>query len=113
MKIADIPGQFGTIKVPPELAPFTAGDPTGAGGISKFFSNFIALFYSVAILVLILMLIWGAFDWLTSEGDKEKIAAARGKLINAVIGIMLFAVAFAVIQVLGAFTGFKFFVGQH
>ena len=110
--LADIKDTFGTISPPPELIPFTSPDPTGAGGISKFFTNFIALFYSIAILVLILMLIWGAFDWLTSEGDKEKIAAARGKLINAVIGIMLFAIAFAVIQVLGQFNGFKFFVGQ-
>ena len=110
--LADIQNIFGSIKPPPELTPFTGGDQTGASGISKFFSNFIALFYSVAILVLISMLVWGAFDWLTSEGDKEKIAAARGKLINAVIGIMLFAVAFAVIQVLGQFTGFTFFVGQ-
>ena len=53
-----------------------------------------------------------AWDWITSEGDKEKIAGARNKIINAVIGIALFAVAFAVISVLGTFTGFKFFEGQ-
>lgn len=110
--LADIKDTFGTISPPPELVPFTSPDPTGVGGISKFFSNFITLIYSMAILVLIFMILWGAFDWLTSGGDKEKIAAARGKLINAVIGIMLFAVAFAIIQVLGRFTGFTFFVGQ-
>lgn len=104
---------FGKIEPPKELLPFTSADPTGAGGISQFFSNFVGLFYSVAILVLILMLVWGAFDWLTSGGDKEKIAAARGKLINAVIGIILFAIAFAAIQVLGQFTGFTFFAGQR
>lgn len=103
---------FGTISPPPELIPFTSPDPTGVGGISQFFSNFVGLFYSVAILVLVLMLVWGAFEWITSEGDKEKIASARGKLINAVIGIILFAIAFAIIQVLGRFTGFTFFVGQ-
>ncbi len=108
----DVKDTFGTISPPPELIPFTSPDPTGAGGISQFFSNFVGLFYSVAILVLILMIIWGAFDWLTSGGDKEKIDSARKKLINAVIGIILFAVAFAVIQVLGQFTGFTFFVGQ-
>lgn len=84
----------------------------GATGISKFLSNLVVLFYSVAAIVLILMILWGAFDWLTSEGDKEKLESAKRKIINAIVGIMLFAVAFAVIQILGTFTGFPFFVGQ-
>lgn len=103
---------FGTISPPPELIPFTSPDPTGAGGISKFLSNLIALIYSLAIIVLIFMVLWGAYDWLTSEGDKEKLENAKRKLINAFVGILLFAVAFAIIQILGTFTGFRFFVGQ-
>lgn len=110
--IADIKDIFGTIVPPPALYPLVAKDSSGAGGISIFLSNLIALIFSLATVVLILMVLWGAFDWVTSEGDKEKIASARSKIINALIGILLFAVAFAVIQVLGQFTGFKFFVGQ-
>lgn len=104
-------GVFGKITPPKELAPFTAADPTGAGGISKFLSNLVSLIYTLASIVLLFMFIWGAFDWLTSGGDKEKVAAARGKIISAIIGIVLFAVAFAVIQILGVFTGFSFFKG--
>ncbi len=57
------------------------------------------------------MLLWGAWDWMSSEGDKEKLSSAQKKIINAFIGILLFAVAFAVIRILGAFTGFTFFTG--
>lgn len=103
---------FGKIQPPDALAGFLKKDPTGAGALSQFFSNFVALIFSVAGIVLILMILWGAFDWMISEGDKEKVAAARNKIINAVIGIILFALAFAIIQVLGQFTGFKFFKGQ-
>ncbi len=103
---------FGTITPPAPISAFIGNDTTGAKGISKFFSNLIVLIYSLATVALILMIIWGAFDWVTSEGDKEKIASARSKIINAVIGIMLFSVAFAAIQVLGQFTGFKFCVSQ-
>ena len=103
---------FGTIKAPVELLPFTSPDPTGRVGISMFLTNLVALIYSLAAVVLILMILWGAWDWLTSEGDKEKLESAKKKLINAIIGLMLFAVAFAVIQILGHFTGFTFFVGQ-
>ncbi|MBI2596661.1 hypothetical protein HYW41_00710 [Candidatus Daviesbacteria bacterium] len=103
---------FGKIKPPDALKGLIAKDPTGAGGISLFLSNLIALIYSIAFVVLIFMLIWGAFDWMTSGGDKEKLAKAQQRIINAFIGILLFAVAFAIIQVLGVFTGFKFFEGQ-
>lgn len=103
---------FGKISPPPAISTFVNKNQTGSAGLSAFLTNLITLFYGIAALVLILMLLWGAYDWLTSEGEKEKIESAKRKLINAFIGIMLFAVAFAVIQILGQFTGFKFFVGQ-
>ncbi len=103
---------FGTIKLPEPLKGLISKDPSGAAGLSKFLSNLIALFYTVATVVLIFILLWGAFEWMTSGGDKEKIQGARQRIISAIIGIILFAAAFAVIQVLGTFTGFEFFVGQ-
>lgn len=109
----DIKDKFGTISPPPALKGLVEEEAKRAGGgISFFFSNLIVLIYAVAIIVLIFMILWGAFEWITSEGEKEKIEAARNKIIHAIIGIVLFAVAFAIIQVLGQFTGFKFFVGQ-
>ncbi len=103
---------FGQIQPPAPLAGLLKNDQTGAGGISKFLSNLVALFFSLAAVVLIFMLLWGAFDWMTSEGDKEKLGAAQRKIISAIIGIVLFAITFAVIQILGVFTGFRFFKGQ-
>jgi len=103
---------FGTIQPPDALKKFIGTDPTGATGVSKLLSNLVALIYAIAAIVLIFMILWGAFDWMTSEGDKEKIEKARSKIINAIIGILLFAVAFAVIQLIGQFTGFTFFAGQ-
>ncbi len=103
---------FGTITPPLPIAAFIGADPTGVGGISKFLSNLIALIYSIAAIVIIFMLVWGAFDWITSEGDKEKIASARNKIMSALIGFMLFGITFAIISVLGTFTGFTFFKGN-
>ncbi len=110
--LADVKDVFGTISPPPALQKFIGTDPTGSVGISKFLTNLVSLFYIVGGIALIFMLLWGAFDWIVSEGEKEKIHAAQQKIFNAVIGLILFAVAFAVISVLGTFTGFKFFEGQ-
>ncbi len=111
--LADIKDVFGVITPPPAIAGLLKGDPTGAGGISKFLSNFVVLIYSVSAIVLIFMILWGAFDWIISEGDKEKLANAQKKLINAFVGIIILAITFAVIAVFGAFTGFRFFQGQE
>lgn len=110
----DVEKIFGKISPPPAIEKFGGTDlsKTGSVGISTFLSNLITLIYTLAAIVLLFMLLWGAWDWLTSEGDKEKLQSAQRKIINAIIGILLFAITFAVIAVLGQFTGFKFFVGQ-
>lgn len=100
---------FGEIRPPAELLPFIQSGGAGAGGISLFFNNLISLIYIVASVVFIFMILWGALEWLTSGGDKEKVSNAQRKITNAFIGIVLFAIAFAILQVLGIFTGFSFF----
>lgn len=100
---------FGQIQAPGPLAGLLKTDSTGAGAISKFLSNAVILIYSIAAIVLLFMLLWGAFDWMTSGGEKEKLAAAQQRILNAIIGIILFAVAFAVLAIIGQFTGFTFF----
>ncbi|TSC87862.1 MAG: Uncharacterized protein G01um10147_365 [Microgenomates group bacterium Gr01-1014_7] len=109
----EIEAAFGTIGVPHVFRRFIETDASGASAISMVLSNLVTLIYSVATIVLIFMILWGAFDWLTSGGDKEKLEHAKSRLINAFVGIMLFAVAFAIIQILGTFTGFTFFAGQR
>lgn len=107
------PGRvFGTIRAPQELIPFIAQGGSGAGGISLFLNNLITLIYSIAAIIFLFMFIWGAFEWITSGGEKEKVSNAQKRIAHALVGVVLFAVAFAVISVVGIFTGFEFFAGQ-
>ncbi len=100
---------FGKIQVPGVIGGLIKNNPTGTGAINQFLTNFIALLFSIAGIVLVFMFIWAAFEWITSGGDKEKIASAQKRILHAIIGILLFAVAFVIIRVLGIFTGFTFF----
>ena len=104
---------FGVIQAPDILKGFLQKDPTGAGAISQFLSNLISLIYLFAAIILVFMLMWGAFEWITSEGEKEKLDSARKKIINALIGMVLLALVFAIIRVFGMFTGFRFFSDQN
>ena len=70
---------FGTI-APPTGAPTDLGTFIGGG---------IRLFIIVAGLFLLIYMLWGAFDWITSGGEKERISKAQGKITAAVIGMFL------------------------
>ncbi|MDP3974080.1 MAG: hypothetical protein Q8P92_04615 [Candidatus Daviesbacteria bacterium] len=98
---------FGTIEPPDQLKGLVGKDQTGTQGLSLFLSQLVALIYVAAAVMLLFMLLWGGWDWMTSGGDKEKLAAARDKLIHALIGIGLFAAAFAIIRVIETAFGFK------
>lgn len=77
----------------------------GFGTISSFISNALVLVFAVAAFIVLIMLIIGAFEWITSGGDKENVAKARNRIINALIGLVILAIAFAMTRLLAAFTG--------
>ncbi|MBI4066793.1 hypothetical protein HY407_00265 [Candidatus Gottesmanbacteria bacterium] len=72
-------------------------------------NNILTVAFAVAVLVVLVMLILGAFEWITSGGDKEAVGKARGRIINALIGLAVLAVAFALANVAARFTGLNLF----
>ncbi len=61
--------------------------------------------YIVAIVIVLFFIILGAFNWITSGGEKEKVAKARGTIVNALIGLAVLALALVIITVIGAILG--------
>lgn len=110
MAITPIQNITGNITAPVELEPFikNSGDDKSAGAISQFLNNAIALIFIIASIVFVFMILWGGWELITSGGDKERVANARKRLTYAFIGIIFFAIAFAIIGVIGTFTGFEF-----
>lgn len=77
----------------------------GFSTLGEFVNNFLVLVFGLGLLVVLVMLIWGAFEWITSGGDKEAVGKARNRIINALIGMAVLAIAFALARVAGQFTG--------
>lgn len=77
----------------------------GFKSIGNFISNALFVAFAVAVLVVLVMLIVGAYEWITSGGDKEAVGKARNRIINALIGLAVLAVAFALARVFAQFTG--------
>lgn len=87
--------------------PTVEGKPVGFSTLGDFVQKTVTLAFMVAVVVVLFMMIWGAFEWITSGGDKEHVANARNRIINALVGLAILAVAFALFQVAAQFLGFN------
>lgn len=77
----------------------------GFRSLTDFIRNALILVFTVGAFLVLLMLIIGAYEWIASGGDKEAVAKARTRIINSLIGLIILAVAFALVNVIGQFTG--------
>jgi hypothetical protein len=103
----DTSGVIGTINPPVSGSPLYTGDVNASLG--KLISTGIQLFFFVAGLATLLYLLMGAFDWITSNGEKEKIQKAQNKIQSAALGLLLLVVVLVVFNVLmGTVLGGKF-----
>lgn len=87
--------------------------PTGPGkginpsieNINNLFGDVIKIVFVVAVFLVLFFLIAGAFSWITSSGDKEKVGQARNKIINALIGFAILALAFLILNIVSKILG--------
>lgn len=80
------------------LAP--AGVPTG--GLSGTGSNTINLIiqfvFIIGIVLTVAFIILSGIQWIISGGDKQKLQAARGRLIYSIVGLIVIAGAFFIVS---------------
>ena len=80
---------------------------TGEGNviIGDFFSRAIKITMIIAVLVVFFNLVWGGFQWITSGGEKSGVEAAKHRITNAIIGLVIVASVWAIIVLIGKFLG--------
>lgn len=71
-------------------------------------TNAFTIIFVIAIVLVLAFLIWGAFDWITSGGDKDKVTGARKKILAALIGLVILALAFVIARIAGSILGIDF-----
>ena len=50
----------------------------------------------IAAILAFAYLIWGAIDWITSEGDKQKYESSRNKITHALMGLAIMALVWLI-----------------
>jgi hypothetical protein len=94
-----IPGNDGSIKITPPVGI----QPGGPGELASIINVGIDLAVVAAIFVCLFMLILSGFEWIFSQGDKQKIAQARQRLAMSILGLILIFLSFLIINVIYAF----------
>jgi hypothetical protein len=77
-----------------------------SGGLTylgKVLGNAATIFLIAVVIATLFFIVFGAIQWTSSNGEKEKVAAARKKITWAIIGLIVALCAFFLINVLGGF----------
>ena len=78
---------------------------TGVEFIQDLIPRMVGLAFLVGVLVFFFIMITGAIQWITSGGDKAAIEGARGKITNAIVGVVILLSLFALLKVIEDFFG--------
>ncbi len=97
---------------PPTTAYSTGSDdPTGRGALENlegFISNIIGLLTVLGAIFFVIYFVIGAFQWITSGGDKGKLESARNRMMYGAIGMILIIGSYAILGLLGGVIGIDF-----
>jgi len=72
--------------------------------INDVVSNLITFAIGSGAALFLILFMWGSLEWLMSAGDKMHLEKARGRIVSAVIGLILLACVFAILQIVKAVT---------
>jgi hypothetical protein len=89
----------------PVLPAPTGGSPesTGVTFLQNAIPKAIILGFVVGVVIFFFMLIIGAIQWIISGGDKQSVENARGRVTNAIIGLFILFMVFAILQLINTF----------
>ena len=69
--------------------------------VNNMVSGAISMVLIVVSLIFFFILVLGGLKWITSGGDEKKVAAARGQITNALIGLVIVFAAWAIMKLIG------------
>lgn len=95
------------LTIPGPSGPLEVKSPGGIGSFSldKLLSVGITALFTFAIVLTLFFLIYGGISYITSGGDKQKVANARQKLTYTVVGLIIVFLAFFIVNFIGSLFG--------
>ena len=73
---------------------------TGSSQVNEFADNIIANIIEAVLgflgLLFVVLIIWSGYQWMTAGGNSEAITAAKKRMLNAVIGLIIVLSAYII-----------------
>lgn len=82
------------------------GPLQGINNLSDIVNKVVEFLIPLAGIILLLVLIWGGYDYLMSQGNPEKIKGAQAKITTGIIGFVLLVVSYVVVKLIAKIFGF-------
>lgn len=89
---------------PPAQVPVIPYEAPG-DAVSNLIGSVIQILVIISAFGVLIMLVWGALEWIIAGGDKDKISAARKRITNAIIGLVILALAGFIAALVGEIVG--------
>lgn len=67
-------------------------------GIGNIIGDIVQFIFVIAVILALGFLVYGGIRWLTSGGDKDAVATARGTIIAAIIGLIIIFLAYFILN---------------
>ena len=83
----------------------TTSNTAGVTFFGELIPSLIGLAFVAGIILFMFMIIISGIQWVTSGGDKAAVEAAKGRLTQALIGISVLFLTFAIIRLIEHFFG--------
>lgn len=96
--------QFTNITTPGGYQP-GSGIEGSTSAIEKLISNVLVVLTLVGGIAFALYFLMGGLNWITAGGDKAKIEKAKGMMTNGAIGLIVIAVSYAIVWIVGKALG--------
>lgn len=72
----------------------------GANNLGELLTRVLGILLGIVGLVSIVYIVIGGYKYVTSNGDPEQIESAKGTITNALIGVVVVLLAFALVRII-------------
>ncbi|MDH7476702.1 MAG: hypothetical protein QHH09_04590 [Microgenomates group bacterium] len=87
-----------------------SGVPENQITLGVIVSRIVSLIIPIAAIILFIVLVWGGYDFMLSQGNPEKIKSAQGKITAGIIGFVLLILSYFIVRVLVYIFGLEGFI---
>ncbi len=79
-------------------------DIPGQSDAGKDLAHYVAAWYTFGVsaisIIAVVMIMWGGFEWITAAGSATLIGQAKGRIMNAIVGIILVLTSYGLLYLI-------------